>query len=455
MLIEVSIGEAVDKYSILELKQKKITDRTKVKEIEKELTALSICKPYIEKMSSQYKWLTYINEKIWNMTDIIKSTSVNDPNFSTISNSIFENNQKRFRIKSFFNDQSNSVIQEQKSYASTICIITIDSLDTFYFKLPEINYLSIQYDFLFFACDDEIIMEDTIYAIYTGKHILRNTILNKDNKNIIQITLSEYNIVDDREIFDFDELSYISGGCLGDFIQTTSVVAEIFYLTGKRGILYISEKYGADIFRNGLENTYKDTYEMIKNQVWCKAFLIEDSINMNKPLTVINLNQWRKSQFLYRTNWYNIFKHTYCVEWAKHTWLSLPKTHNHNHICKNKILINMTSYRFSDSLNFDLLVDTYGVDAILFITNCQDDYNMFKKNYKCNVPCYTPTSFTDLCTAIKLCKLFVGGLSAPLTIAHAFFVDRVICLTGSSVDDIHNTNYPYWYNIHYEFLKKN
>jgi hypothetical protein len=438
----------------LELKQKKITDPSKLIEIEKELVALSLCKPYIEKMPSQYKWLMHINEKIWDMTNIAKTLPVTDPNFASIANSIFEYNQKRFRIKSFFNIQSGSIIQEQKSYASTICIITIDSIDTFYSKLPEINYLSIEYDFLHFVCNDSIDVEDTIYLIYSGKNILRNTpVYDSNNRNISKVTLSEFILIEYRDLFDFCTISYISGGLLGDFIQSLSVIAETFYSTGQRGILYVSDKYGADTFRNGLENTYKDTYEMFSQQIWCKDYImIFDNVDFDENKT-INMNQWRQSSLLCKTNWYNIYKSVYQVEWAKHPWLSLPKVYNVNeHPCKNKILVNMTSYRFCECLNFDLLVSTYDIETILFISNNQNDYEYFKCKYYCDIPCYKPTSFTDFCLAIKSCLLFVGGLSMPLTIAHAFSVNRTICLTNNPDDDIHNVNNPYWYNIDYQFV---
>jgi hypothetical protein len=92
----------------------------------------------------------YVNEKIWDMTDIIKSITIEDPQFSPISNQIFEFNQKRFRIKHWFNLLTDSNIKEQKSYAYTHCKIAIDDENVFFNKLPEINYLAIEYDVLTF-----------------------------------------------------------------------------------------------------------------------------------------------------------------------------------------------------------------------------------------------------------------------------------------------------------------
>ena len=44
MKVDVSLGEAIDKYSILEIKLKNITDQSKQLEIQKEIDALNKCK---------------------------------------------------------------------------------------------------------------------------------------------------------------------------------------------------------------------------------------------------------------------------------------------------------------------------------------------------------------------------------------------------------------------------
>ena len=88
MKIEVSIGEAIDKLSILEIKMKKIEDENKKIEIQKEINVLHDCESYKSKNEFYYNLLVYVNEKIWDMTDIIKSITVDDPQFSLISNQI-------------------------------------------------------------------------------------------------------------------------------------------------------------------------------------------------------------------------------------------------------------------------------------------------------------------------------------------------------------------------------
>ena len=183
MKVEVSIGEVIDKYNILEIKYKKIDDIDKKKLIAYELNELSGCLEIINRFPLYYKMLTFVNQHIWDMTDIIKSTDVTHPSYAPNANQIFEFNQKRFRIKSFFNSSSESRIKEQKSYSLSVCRIHIDTVETFYKKIPEVNYLSIEFDTLLF---------DTKYEPNI-KHIFNQPNILFDNTTTVHanINLSE------------------------------------------------------------------------------------------------------------------------------------------------------------------------------------------------------------------------------------------------------------------------
>jgi hypothetical protein len=146
MKIEVSVGEAIDKLSILELKNIKINDVNKKQEIEKEIKVLNECLIYTNKYPILYKLLIYVNEYIWDLTDSIKKMSIEDNNFSYISNQIFEFNQKRFRIKNLFSLISESSLKEQKSYSLLNCNILVKDIDRFKEKILNIYLLSLDYD---------------------------------------------------------------------------------------------------------------------------------------------------------------------------------------------------------------------------------------------------------------------------------------------------------------------
>jgi len=193
MKVEISIGEAIDKLSILELKMQKISDENKKIEIQKEINVLQECETYKSKHELYYNLLMYVNEKIWDMTDIIKSITIEDPQFSPISNQIFEFNQKRFRIKNWFNLLNDSNIKEQKSYACTHCRIVVDDENVFFNKLPEINYLAIEYDVLTF----ESPFISTIQEFLKIPTILYDELQIKSLNNPTTIYLSDFCIPGD------------------------------------------------------------------------------------------------------------------------------------------------------------------------------------------------------------------------------------------------------------------
>jgi hypothetical protein len=185
MIVEVSIGEAVDKYSILELKIKKIDDLEKKIEIEKELVALNKCKEYISLYPFFYTLLIYVNELIWDKTNIVKQIKYTNSEFAVLTNEIFDLNQKRFRIKNWFNLLTTSNIKEQKSYATTYCEIIIDKENDIYEKNPEINYLLLEYDIVNFRTNVDL---NKITHVFKNPNIITdNTINIIHQKNLVSL----------------------------------------------------------------------------------------------------------------------------------------------------------------------------------------------------------------------------------------------------------------------------
>lgn len=411
MFVEVSIGEAIDKLNILEIKKQKILNETKQLEIKKEMDSLVKCNDIIQTHPEFYKWLTLVNTKIWELTDTVKGLNVTDPYFSIISNQIFEFNQKRFRIKSFFNYVTNSNLKEQKSYSSSHCLITISSIELLYDKIPEINYISTEYDYISFDIPNLEIV----------KNIFKQPNIIYENDESIPINakifLADFSINEDNKTnYANIPITYIAGGLLGDFIQSISVINENFLKTGKKGVLYIADS--DDKFTKGLLNTYNDITEVISQQKYISRFEVYN----DEPFD-INLNNWRYSHLLYKANWYQLYKQTYNIEWGTHQWLttSIDKKWG------DKIIINTTSKRFPLNISFDSLFDISKND-IIFVSYDLSEYNFFIENAKINIPYYQSTSFTEICVIINSCKLFFGGLSSPLSIAHALHKPRIIGL---------------------------
>ena len=442
MKIEVSLGEAIDKYSILELKLQKITDESKLIEIKKELNELyNYCNPSIVSFTFFYKLLKYVNGVIWDLTNMIKRMNVSDTQFAIVSNEIFEMNQKRFRIKNWFNIITDSTLKEQKSYHSTYFKIIIENIDEIYHKIPEINYLSLEFDSLII----ETPHIEIIKKIFKQPTILFTDYgLNIQSQNITFIQLKDISL---REIFTYEPLTYLAGGLFGDFIQSLSVVCEKFYETGRKGILYLSNH--GDSFRNGLEFTYKDTYDIIRSQPYIYSY----SIHTNEHCE-FNLSKWRENPMIYNSsfvihnNWYDVYKYTYAIEWGKHKWLVV----NRDESWKDRIVINTTSYRWPKNIDFQNLYEKYGKD-LLFISASLKEYEYFTEQTGLQIEYKQTETFQDLCAIISSCKLFIGSLSAPMAIAHGTHTDRIIGQGINNCEIKLNADLDkIWNNVYYKIV---
>jgi len=414
MKVEVSIGEVIDKLCILEIKYENIIDENKKKEINNEINELCECEKYKNENLFFYNLLKYVNKKIWDLMNIVKEMNTDNNEYTNISKKIFDYNQKRFRIKNWFNLLTSSVIKEQKSYGLTTCKVIINDDETIYNKVAEINYLLLEYDTIIFDTKNEEFIKD-IFKVPTYKFTT-----DLDIKSII---LKDFVIPDEekKSNYEFIPIKYISGGKFGDFIHQLSVINEFFYKTCRKGVLYICEfknncynTYG-DSFTNGLENTYYDTYPLLIKQKYIYDYKIYKGEQFN-----INLNIWR-SVLDICVGWNTVFNNTYNIEWGKHKWIET----NYDESFKNKVLINTVDYRFCNNINFYKLYEEYG-ENLIFISSSNGQYDYFINKTKLNIPFLKINNFNELCCAINSCKLFIGSTSAPLAIAHSVFVNHIV-----------------------------
>jgi len=443
MKLEVSIGEAVDKLSILELKCKKITDTFKLGEIQKEIHALAEIQAYKTQLPFFYKLLVFVNERIWEMTDEIKAMDHDiAANYASLAHEIFEYNQKRFRLKHFFNSLLDSSIKEQKSYVTTICFITIENETVLFSKLSELFYLSISYDCL---------QIDTIYEPILSKILQIPSIqyIDSEHKHKNTIILADFHLSSELiSVFSLEPIRYINGGRFGDFIHSLSVIQEKYYETGRKGILYINEGNGSDTFTFGVTKAFEDTFEIIQGQSYIHSYKMYDEEKGDS--FDINLNNWRKSPFLFFDNWCYIYGSTYNVFWAKHPWIQVPFPKDPT--WENKVIINTTSYRFPVNMNYEELYKIHG-ENLVFISMEKEHYDHFiTKTNLSSIPCHLLTSWNELCVILISCKLFIGCPSGPLAVAFAIHAPCSIALSDnqcerSMMKNIHH-HLPFIQNIY-------
>jgi len=123
IIVEVSIGELLDKISILEIKQEKIKDPDKLKFIK---TEFSILKEQLDnkvkstdEVNKLYKLLKEINSKLWVIEDdkrLCEKEKRFDERFIKLSRDVHFLNDERAKIKFEINTLTDSNIKEIKEY---------------------------------------------------------------------------------------------------------------------------------------------------------------------------------------------------------------------------------------------------------------------------------------------------------------------------------------------------
>jgi hypothetical protein len=121
MKIEVSIGEIVDKLSILELKKEYITDDSKLKNVIKEYNYLeNIVFDVLNINKELYYQLKTINHKLWVIEDKIRqkeNSNEFDSEFIELARSVYVTNDERANLKREINVKYNSHLIEEKHYS--------------------------------------------------------------------------------------------------------------------------------------------------------------------------------------------------------------------------------------------------------------------------------------------------------------------------------------------------
>ena len=123
ILVEVSVGELLDKISILEIKKEKINDPEKLKFI---IDEHSILQDQLdqnvksdEKLNKLFQSLKEINAKLWVIEDDKRMCEKNSnftENFIKLSRDIHFLNDDRAKIKLEMNNHTGSKIKEIKEY---------------------------------------------------------------------------------------------------------------------------------------------------------------------------------------------------------------------------------------------------------------------------------------------------------------------------------------------------
>lgn len=122
-LVPTSVGELLDKISILKIKQEKITATEKLRNINRELKELEAIwdaskNPSID-LADLCTQLKNINMQLWDIEDDIRakeSASQFDDEFIALARSVYKQNDIRAALKKEINLRAGSTFVEEKSY---------------------------------------------------------------------------------------------------------------------------------------------------------------------------------------------------------------------------------------------------------------------------------------------------------------------------------------------------
>ena len=126
ILIETSLGELIDKISILEIKRDKIKDNINKEEITKEYISLTNALTKIELSSDERTRinnfiikLKEINTRLWNIENekrLAEKSKNFDKKFIEHARSVYKLNDERAKVKRQVNESFGSNIKEIKKY---------------------------------------------------------------------------------------------------------------------------------------------------------------------------------------------------------------------------------------------------------------------------------------------------------------------------------------------------
>jgi len=266
---------------------------------------------------------------------------------------------------------------------------------------------------------------------------------NNYNESDVENYLKQFGYIKDKRIevndyyIKYQKKNFLVGPKLGDLLH--SLYAVKCLSKGFKSDVYITEIRGE--FTNGLENTYNDIYDIVKQQPYIDNFLIHNN-NIKNYIDIKNTD----TRYLFRTNWYEIYQKNNNIinKFEDEPWLCELKNKNYESY-KDKIVIHFSINRYDESYD-KLLGDILHNNKCIFISTNIEEYNNFK--FKDLLDFKKCENFSELYAIIENCKFFIGNQSMPLSIAHGLLRSHLGFLyriDSAHYKDSFNKNY-FWFD---------
>lgn len=369
----ISIAEALDKYSILQIKQ----NYTNNEDVINELNCLKYLQKYINIYKYEYELLYTINHIIWMLMDDTQY----DISYKT-SIKIFKENDARSRIKKKLNNLLNSNIKEYKSYNKKI-------INFIYPKTLHKDILNIY--ILYLQCYyDEVVIDQV-------------------NTNINTITFEElyedfnpqlFNVIEKYKNTNFTTLNYVCGGLFGDLFYVCYVMMCYYLSNNIKANFYIDDKEvvkGVDYF--DVNNTYNDLNEYIKKLPYINDFNICKNRN---DLEFINLDKWRN---ITCTDFINTFINNYNIDRYNIPWLYC---YNLNFKYKHFNFVHRSLRRYNPKFPWNDILKK----NCTFISFTEKEYLNFKKTFNVNIDLLLCKNVEEFIDIIYNCNNFICNLTS-------------------------------------------
>ena len=126
MLVEVPLGDVVDRVTILLLKERHLSDEGALANVRRELTALEQAwrgegHAPMQRLP-QWAELSEVNGALWSVEDALREHEVEGdcgPGFVALARSVYQLNDRRAALKRAISLSLGSQLVEEKSYAGT------------------------------------------------------------------------------------------------------------------------------------------------------------------------------------------------------------------------------------------------------------------------------------------------------------------------------------------------
>ncbi len=243
-------------------------------------------------------------------------------------------------------------------------------------------------------------------------------------------------------------LTYIVGGRLGDFIYGLYVVMMKYRETGKKGVVYLSDRkeWKCHPMSRSMEDTYAELRPLVMHQEYISEFkLWTKSTGEGRKTFDYNLNEWRNH--CSRVNWLTMLQQVYGLENYRGPWLVSPEKEG----TRFNLMVHRSLIRANADFPWERLLKNV---PSAFLTSDMNEYTNFP--WKNLLTCTLCKDICEMVACIDACTFFVGNQSAPISIAAALgkpFL-AVLSNTPMNVDTLMYIHREYAYKGEFWYLNQ-